>query len=1066
VATLQHIPPSSDSLAGPGADEPDVKPLLEEFSDVLVSEIPGGLPPERFARDGRPIECCIDTEPDVKPYARPPKPFTAEETEEIKKYLNDFLSKGWIVPSLSPWAAPVLFVPKKVDPVTKQRSWRMCISYVKLNSKTLNRIAYRLPRIADLLSKVSRSRLFSKFDLLSGFYQIRMRVSDIAKTGFSTPFGNFEFRVMPMGLCGAPGTFQHLMDDSFATPIVLNGRTYSFLDFLGLYLDDICVHSETRSEHLLHLRAVLTRLRERKLYAKPTKCEWMRTTIEFLGHTVGPNGLCIASNKIDALQQWPAPKSVSELRSLLGTFGFWRVYIRNYAALTQPLVLLTRKDVAWHWGEREEEALEQLKRAIRESPILMPPQESKPYFVVTDSSDYAVGVSLEQMDEATGKRRPIAYFSHLLSSAECSYPTHERELLAIVLALRTWRQYLLGSEFSVISQTDHRPLQAFLHQTNLSARQVRWQQFLSEFNLQVTYLPGKANIFADGLSRVRLRIIAALAPYDGWLSRINVAVTHCPVAGGLKRKALNLDPKSNADAYVIHHGVLYWRANGVLRVYVPSSLRIDLIREFHDIPIAGHLGWRKCYQAMAQHYYWPGMPDGVREYVTHCPVCQRTKQTNQPKPPLRPLPAPARPFQHITLDWISGFPTDRRRKNSLLHIVDRFSKWVISIPCTKTMNTAQLCDVLYKEVFSWVGLPESITGDRDSRLTASQMRALLKFLNIKLKLSVAYHPQTDGTTERFHSTMLQMLRAFVNSTQRDWSEHVPALLYAYHNTVHTATGFTPHMLLFGWNPRDLRAPLYSGENADPDMCSGDADVDEWLRTRAHALRKAQVSLENAREAMIRAQKASDKAHVYKAGDLVKISTNALPLHLDSTQKPKLMPKYIGPLLVVSVSDKVVQVQLPASYSQVHDKFNVIDVRPWLHTDRSLDVSYPAVEPHPALNPIVQLLDRKPYGRRPRGLASYLDIPCTYFVVRKDQSTDWVRNHTLTEPNEVQLVKQFEKRFPRSEELPCNPVRDYEAVLDVHELNKRIANLEAGVSDDELDIAAHVAVDEYYGTPEA
>jgi hypothetical protein len=319
IAVLEHVP--AQQPAGLGSDLPDIKPLLNEFSDVLVSEIPGGLPPERVSADGSPIECTIELAPDAKPFARPPRPFTAEETQEIRNYLDEFLSKGWITPSLSPWAAPVLFVPKKLDPVTGKRSWRMCVSYVKLNSKTLNRIAYRLPRIADLLARVSRSRFFSKFDLLSGFYQIRMRAADIPKTGFSTPFGNFEFKVMPMGLCGAPGTFQRLMDETFAAPITVEGRSLSFFKFICVYLDDICVHSFSPSEHLLHLRCVLLRLRECKLYAKPTKCEWMRTTIEFLGHTVGPKGLCIASGKVDALQKWPAPQSVGELRSMLGIAG-------------------------------------------------------------------------------------------------------------------------------------------------------------------------------------------------------------------------------------------------------------------------------------------------------------------------------------------------------------------------------------------------------------------------------------------------------------------------------------------------------------------------------------------------------------------------------------------------------------------------------------------------------------------------------------------------------------------------------------------------------------------------
>ena len=186
-------------------------------------------------------------------------------------------------------------------------------------------------------------------------------------------------------------------------------------------------------------------------------------------------------------------------------------------------------------------------------------------------------------------RRPVAYFSCVLNSAKSSYPTHERELLAIVLALRTWCHYLLGSEFSVICQTNHRPLQSFLSQTTLSARQVRWQRSLSEYNLRVQYLPGKVNEVADGLSRVRLLVVTALAPYDGWLTKITTSVQQCPVAKALRQKALNHNPKSENDACVIHHGVLYWRAQGLLRVYVPARLRTDLIRESHDIPIAGHL---------------------------------------------------------------------------------------------------------------------------------------------------------------------------------------------------------------------------------------------------------------------------------------------------------------------------------------------------------------------------------------------------------------------------------------------------------------------------------------------
>ena len=240
-AIIGCLTPDDPLLSGEGAIHPAILPLLREFSDVLTSEIPGGLPPERTGVDGLPLEHTIEISPDAKPYARPPRPFTQAEEQQIRRYIDAFFEQGWLVPSLSPWAAPILFVPKKADPTTGERTWRMVVSYVKLSSKTLNRIASRLPRIADLLARVSRSAYFSKLDLLDGFYQIRMRESDIEKTAIATPFGNYHFRVMPMGLCGAPGTFQRVMDDTFHAPAHLdaNAPAVPFSNFLAIHLDDL-----------------------------------------------------------------------------------------------------------------------------------------------------------------------------------------------------------------------------------------------------------------------------------------------------------------------------------------------------------------------------------------------------------------------------------------------------------------------------------------------------------------------------------------------------------------------------------------------------------------------------------------------------------------------------------------------------------------------------------------------------------------------------------------------------------------------------------------------------------
>jgi hypothetical protein len=237
-------------------------------------------------------------------------------------------------------------------------------------------------------------------------------------------------------------------------------------------------------------------------------------------------------------------------------------------------------------------------------------------------------------------------------------------------------------------------------------------------------------------------------------------------------------------------------------------------------------------------------------------------------PEMHPLPAPSRPFEFITLDWLGGFPKNRHEQYSVLNIVCKFCKWVICIPCDKEMSSEDLCKLLYDNLFFWVGLPLKILGDRDNRLRASQMRALCKYVYVRLMMSTACHPQTCGQSDNFHKTFLSVLRCFVNKYHSDWEECIPSVLYAYHNIIHSATGFTPRQLLFGWTAQDLRVPFAAAEQNKSDISR---NVEAWLELRREQHKRANINLEYARAAMIAARKSAAKKPAFAVGDMATVS---------------------------------------------------------------------------------------------------------------------------------------------------------------------------------------------------
>ena len=419
-----------------------VEALKAEFADVLVEELPPGLPPERAG-----VPSIIPTLPGAKPPNRPLYRMSPREVEEVKKQVTDLLSKGLITLSSSPYASPVLFVPKK------DGSLRMCVDYRVLNKITVKN-SYPLPLIEDLINSMHGCFVFSTLDLCSGYWQLRLSEEEAPKTAFKTPMGLYEFKVLPFGLANAPSAFAATMGRVFSDLIGRRGSG------VLVYLDDILVYSRNAQEHEAVLREVLTRLRQHQLHAKGSKCCFFKPEVTFLGHVVGGGGIKPDPKKVQALTALQRPKSLQELRSFLGLANYFRRFMKGYAKEVGPLLALTRGKYAatWTdnlWGPAQQKAFDWVKATLASQPVLTNPDLNKPFVVTTDASVKGIGAVLEQ-EGPDGKLHPVAYESRKLTDAETRYHTTEQEMLAVVHALRTWRCFLEGGAKFLV-RTDHNP---------------------------------------------------------------------------------------------------------------------------------------------------------------------------------------------------------------------------------------------------------------------------------------------------------------------------------------------------------------------------------------------------------------------------------------------------------------------------------------------------------------------------------------------------------------------------------------------------------------------------------
>jgi len=748
----------------------------------------------------------------------------------MDEILNLRLSQGFIRPSNSQFVSPSFIVPKS-DPSALPR-W-VC-DYRALNSNTLPD-NYPMPKISEILSNCGRGKIWSKIDLTDSYFQTRVHPNDIHKTAVSTPRGLFEWTVMPMGFRNAPAIQQRRLESALR-------------EFIGkichVYLDDIIIWSNSLEEHIKNVNIILAALRKAGVYINAKKTVLFSTSVEFLGHRVSLNGIEACDKKADKILDWPVPTSATETRQFLGLVRYLQKFLPNLAEHCRVLEQLTHKRFDREfppWTQSSQNAFDAIKHLVvsREcltviDPSLMP--KSK-IFVTTDASDIASGAVLS-FGESWETARPVAYDSCSFKDAELNYPVHEKELLAIIRALKKWKYDLLGTEFFVY--TDHKTLLNFHTQRDLSRRQARWMEFLSIYDCKFIYVKGEANSVADALSRLPglichstlgaeaaathpYNVVAPLNPVlllgsdDSPLTSIASLTIKIPAQCSKStlsidtalvdkiRNSYSSDPwcqkllsaSRGMPQLVVKNGL--WYLNDRLIVPNGCGVREEIFRMAHDT--MGHFGFSKTYDLIRFSYFWPNMRTDLEEgYIPSCIECQRNKSsTSKPSGPLHPLPIPDDRCQSIAMDFVGPLPEDKGF-NCILTISDRLNSEFRLIPTRTDINAKELALVFFDKWYCENGLPLELITDRDKLFMSRFWHYLSLLTGIKHKASTSFHPQSDGSSERTNKTLVQSLRFHVERNQKGWVAALPRIRFNYMCTKNKSTGYSPFMLRFGRDP--------------------------------------------------------------------------------------------------------------------------------------------------------------------------------------------------------------------------------------------------------------------------
>lgn len=840
-----------------------------------------------------------------QPVCSRPHRLAQSERILVQKMVQEMLDNNIIRPSHSPYASPIVLVGKKTG------DKRLCIDYRALNNITV-KDKYPLPVIEDHIDRLHGYKYFISLDLFTGFYQIPMSPESIPYTAFVTPDGLYEFLRMPMGLSNSPSVFQRMVN------IVFSELRFSKI---LVYIDDILIPARTVDEALSILREVLQLMRKHGLTLKLSKCFFLQTHIEYLGYTISESEIKPGKIKTEAVEKFPPPQDVHQVRQFLGLTGYFRKFIPDYARKSRSLSALLHKDHVWQWGEQENNAFLVLKQCLISQPVLRIFNQKLNCVLYTDASRLGLaGILTQSADENKNKEWTIAYFSRQTRVTEQQYHSFELETLAVVESVKHFRHYLLGKHFTIL--TDCSAVRHSFLKKDINMRIARWVMALTEFSFDIKHRPGGQMQHVDCLSRnppvSKKTIAVTIINKEDWLLATQTQDKMIKALQTILKSGEVDKNRGVFNDYVLKGEVVYRNTPRGPRRVAPKGIRFQLCHMNHDE--IGHFAFNKTYEIIASKYWFPKMRNFIKKYLRNCLNCLYFKSVGGRKPGfLHPIPKIPIPFHTIHVDHVGPFVKTKTGNSHLFVIIDAFTKFILiyAVKGTKTELTIKSL----KDCFKNFGVPRRLISDPGSSFTSHKFKEFVQSVGMTHHLTAVGLPRGNGQVERYNQTILESLAAMgMNVSEKRWDENLMRLQVGLNSTINDALGVSPSEALLG-----VRVSLHGAK--DP-IVESYVDV---TKVRKAIVERIQTQQEEQKE---RFDKTRYQPKPIAVNDLVMIRVTSFPATGSSR---KLLPKWRGPFQVsrILANDRYEVAEVKGSQRSQIPYLGVAgidNIKPWVHDD--------------------------------------------------------------------------------------------------------------------------------------